>query len=122
MTDQVLKVLVIDDEEMIRSTLCDCFEDEGFDVSSAGSSEEGLEVLENEEFDFATVDMRLPGMDGNDFILLAHEKRPDMKFVIYTGSVDYVLPQKLLDIGLTKEDVFLKPVPHLEDIVKALRK
>ena len=116
-----LKVLVVDDEEMIRSTLVDCFEDEGFDVVPAESAEDGLARLEEGEFDCATVDMRLPGMDGNDFIIRAHAIQPKLKFVIYTGSVDYVLPKNVQDVGVGQNDVFLKPVRRLEDIVDRLR-
>ena len=120
MTEE-LKVLVVDDEEMIRSTLADCFEDEGFDVVTADSAESGLLKLEEGTFDCATVDMRLPGMDGNDFIIRAHALQPELKFVIYTGSVDYILPQNVQDVGVRQRDVFLKPVPRLEDIVERLR-
>ncbi|GAB6175643.1 response regulator [Desulfobaculum senezii] len=113
-------ILVIDDEEFIRGTLVDFFEDCGFEVHAAGSGEEGLEVLRRIGPDLVTVDMRLPGMDGNDFIMKAKAEAPDLMVLIFTGSADYVLPQALRDMGLTPRHVFSKPVRSMEALVDAL--
>lgn len=117
-----VKVLVVDDEDMIRLTLSDCFEDEGFVVHSASSGEEGLEILKQEPVDVCTVDMRLPGMDGNDFILQAASLRPGIRYLIYTGSTDYSLPRELRDLGISWDtNVFIKPVEDLEILVRTVR-
>ncbi len=105
-----IRVLVVDDEEHIRLTLMAFLEDEGFDVTEAASAEAGLEILALESFSVGIIDMRLPGMDGNDFIQNAHEFQPEMKFLIHTGSSEYVLPQDLKKIGLKTEHVIKKPV------------
>ncbi|NJB67825.1 CheY-like chemotaxis protein [Desulfobaculum xiamenense] len=115
-------ILIVDDEALIRATLADFFEDCGFDVHTAGSGEEGLEKLAALAPDFVTVDMRLPGMDGNDFILAALAIRPGLRFLIFTGSADYVLPMPLRNAGLTPEHVFMKPVQSLEALLGALEK
>ncbi|MBF0458674.1 MAG: sigma-54-dependent Fis family transcriptional regulator [Nitrospirae bacterium] len=59
-------VLIIDDEQGIRETLCLIFEDEGFSVSLASSAEEGLEFLSKNTPDVIFLDIWLPGMDGID--------------------------------------------------------
>lgn len=119
-TSQV-RVLVIDDESSIRESLTEYLEDFDFNVTSAESAEEALGVLENTPHDIAIVDMRLPGMDGNAMILNAHSKCPDMRFLIHTGSVDYQLTQKLKNIGIRQEHIFLKPIPDLSIFVDAIR-
>ena len=115
-----MNILIIDDEEMVRRTLSDYFEDEDHTVVTADSGEQGLEAVRERKMDAAIVDMRLPGMDGNDFILRAREIHPDLKVLIHTGSVDYTLPETLKDIGLTNAHIFRKPLKSIGILLEAL--
>lgn len=115
------KILVLDDEDMLRQTVCDYLEDEGHEAVQASSAEEALELLKTEKFDFCTVDMRLPGMDGNDFIIQANKENVQLKFLIYTGSTDYQLPQYLSKIGIEKSQVFQKPLKDLSILSEAIK-
>ncbi len=58
------RVIVVDDEVGIRQTLADILRDDGFDVSTASSAEEGLERCRTGDFDVALLDVWLPGADG----------------------------------------------------------
>ena len=102
-------ILIVDDEPRLRSCLRDAFEDLGYRVLTAGCGEAGLETLKRERVDACTVDMRLPGMSGNEFIVRAHAAHPGLRFVVYTGSWNYELPDELAALGVTAEDVFPKP-------------
>ncbi|MBF0481982.1 MAG: response regulator [Desulfovibrionaceae bacterium] len=106
-------ILIVDDEERIRAGLADYFEDEGFAALTAGSAEEGLYALAGNRVALCTVDIRLPGESGNQFIARAHAVNPALKFLIYTGSADYELPEALRAISMTDADVFIKPVEDL---------
>jgi hypothetical protein len=44
-----------------------------------------------------------------------------MKFVIHTGSMDYTLPRELLDIGIGPQQVFVKPLPDMNVLVRAIK-
>ncbi|MFP4474932.1 MAG: response regulator [Desulfatibacillaceae bacterium] len=116
-----LRVLIVDDETAVQESLRDYFEDENVVVFVTHTAERGLEFLNNESVDVAVVDMRLPGMDGQAFILEAAEKHRDLAFVIYTGSTDYVLPESLEKLGMRPEDVFRKPVWDLDLLLTAVR-
>ncbi len=118
----VHSILVLDDEDMLRQTVCDYLEDEGYHVLPASSAEEALELLKSEHVDLCMVDMRLPGMDGNEFILRANKLNADLKFIIYTGSTDYKLPKELSDIGVIREHVFQKPLIDLSILAKTIFK
>ncbi|MEW5721534.1 MAG: response regulator [Thermodesulfobacteriota bacterium] len=120
MTEGKIKVLVVDDDEFVRLNLLAYLEDEGFSVFSATSGEEALGLLDHQEVDVAAVDMRLPGMDGNTFILKAHQARPGTRFVVYTGSINYNLPESLKAVGVRTEHVFLKPVEDMEILRRAI--
>lgn len=113
-------ILVVDDEEKLRSNLRDAFEDMGHRVLTAGSAEEALLVLSRGKVDACTVDIRLPGMSGNDFIAKAGELFPGLKFVIYTGSWNYELPEELAEYGIGPDQVFQKPCDDLMQIGRAI--
>ncbi len=70
------KVLIVDDETSLLNSLMAFFEDEDFDVTGASSGEEALETLSKEHFDAVIIDMRLPGIDGNEVILQAKKSDP----------------------------------------------
>lgn len=120
MTDRMWRILVVDDEESIRRLLRTYLEDEGFLVTLAATGEEGLEALSREIVHGAIVDMRLPGMDGNRFIELAHGLHPGLKFVVYTGSIDYQPSAALENCGLRNCDVFRKPLRDMSVLCTAM--
>jgi DNA-binding NtrC family response regulator len=115
------RVLIIDDEISLLKSLIAFLEDEDFDVIGATSGEEGLEILERSRIDAAIVDMRLPGMDGNETIIRAYHLQPDLRFIIHTGSTDYRLPSVLREIGIDSGAIFLKPLPDLTVLAEAVR-
>ena len=61
------RVLVVDDEEVIRSTLGDLFEVEGYDCRVAADGQEALSLLSGWDADVIVLDLVMPGMDGWDF-------------------------------------------------------
>jgi len=115
-------ILIVDDEEHLQENLVAYLEDEGYIVMTASDGETGLERIQEHTFNLGIIDMRLPGIDGNTFILKAHRMRPDMKFVIHTGSMTYSLPRSLAEIGIGKEQVFLKPVIDMARMVRVIEK
>lgn len=115
------RVLIIDDEISLLKSLSAFLEDEDFDVIGATSGEEGLEILQRTTVDAAIIDMRLPGMDGNETIIRAHRLQPSLRFIIHTGSTDYHPPAALSDIGIDPGAVFLKPLPDLAVLAEAIR-
>ena len=113
--------MVVDDEEMVRLSLTDFLEDEGFIVYSASKDTEVMEILEESPVDVAIIDMRLPGVDGNALIQKVNDIRPEMKFLIHTGTTDYSLPLSLKNMGIKREHVFKKPLMDMNIIVDAIK-
>lgn len=116
-----IRVLVVDDEPSIRNSLVEFLEDCQFEVVSADSAERALELIEDASIDVALVDIRLPKLDGDSFIIQAHERWPHMQFLIHTGSVEYKLPDELKRFGITHKHVFLKPQMDLSVFETAVR-
>jgi CheY-like chemotaxis protein len=113
--------LILDDEESIRQSIAAYMEDDGYIVFMAGSGEEALEIVKNNHIDEAVVDIRLPGIDGNTFMLEARKILPDIKFVVHTGSADYMPPDAVKALGVTSGRVLIKPASDLNVLCEALR-
>jgi len=116
-----IRVLVIDDEPSICSSLSAFLEDYGFQASTAESAEEALDLMKSNIYDVCIVDLRLPGMGGEELILCARERYPAQRHIIYTGSISYVLPDRLKALGMRPGHVFHKPVRVLSLLVKCIK-
>ena len=116
------KILIVDDEPGLLFSLKAYLEDEGYEVEGATSGEEALIILQKSIFDAVIIDVRLPGIDGNEVILEAKRSGNNVAFFIHTGSTDYQLPTSLKNMGFSEEDIFLKPLPDLNIITQILEK
>ena len=115
------QILLVDDEITVRATLSAYLEDEGFEVLQAASAEEALRLVdEGQRPSVCIMDMRLPGMDGQDAILALHARLPELRFLIHTGSLSYGLSRRLRAIGLTDEMVFRKPLADMRVLADAI--
>jgi DNA-binding NtrC family response regulator len=88
--DTTAKVLVIEDDEVLRRLLIDVLSDQGYQVESAETGEEGLDSMEGDVYDIILLDINLPGMDGMEVLRLAPARQPDAQVVMMTafGTVD----------------------------------
>jgi CheY-like chemotaxis protein len=82
----LLHVLVIDDEEAMRNLITQILLPTGHQVVSAGSAEEGLELLPYYTFQVALLDQRLPGMEGLVLGEYLRKNNPHMKIALVTGE------------------------------------
>jgi DNA-binding NtrC family response regulator len=84
------KVLVVEDDEVLRQLLIDVLSDLGHEVESAETGEDGLRAMEQDVYDVILLDINLPGMDGMDVLRLVPTRQPDTQVVMMTafGTVD----------------------------------
>ena len=85
-----LKILIVDDEPLMRLSMCDGLEAVGHDVQVAATGTEGIELVGKRKFDLVITDLRLPGADGLTVLKIAKEKHPQTEVVVITahGSVE----------------------------------
>lgn len=117
-----IRILLVDDEEVITFTLNAFLEDWGYKVFVATNGNKALEILKNQPLDIAIVDIRLREYDGNTLILTAHELQQGLKFLIHTGSVTYTIPAELAALGISEEDIFLKPIRDFNTLFEAIKR
>lgn len=84
------KILVVDDEEIMRMSLQAWLEEDGFSVTTARDGHEALGLIEKEQFDVAMVDLKMPGMDGIELLRETKKHQSNLPVLIMTAyaSVD----------------------------------
>ncbi|MCU1349512.1 MAG: Response regulator of zinc sigma-54-dependent two-component system [Acidobacteria bacterium] len=80
-----MRILIIDDEEVLRDVLDAVLRREGFDVVLASSGEEGLNVLDGEEIDLVILDIMLPGISGIDTLRSIRVSTPHLPVIVITA-------------------------------------
>lgn len=80
-----IKVLVVDDEAIMRDSLRDWLTDAGYDVLTAGNATEALDLIIKEKPGVAIVDLVLPGSDGLDLLRKAKQAMPAIQVIIITA-------------------------------------
>jgi CheY-like chemotaxis protein len=101
------RVLVVEDEDNIRSLLNDAFRSEGHDVVEATTGAEALERLDHGEFDIMICDLGLPELSGLHVARWVKEFRPDLPVIIATGYAEMIAEE---DYNLARiDDVIRKP-------------
>ncbi|OQY01882.1 MAG: Fis family transcriptional regulator [Desulfobacteraceae bacterium 4572_130] len=105
--NQNMKILIVDDELVVRESLYHWFSREGYDTKSAQSGNKALQKLSRENFDILFVDMKMPGMSGFELLKKVKKLYPDTAVVIITayGSIDSAVGA--MKIGAS--DYLLKP-------------
>jgi len=84
-----VKILVVDDEPIVRESLRDWLSDSGHNVLIADNGPQALELIEKERPGIALVDLVMPGMNGIDLLKKAKELSPEIEVIIITayGSI-----------------------------------
>ena len=111
-----LSILIIDDDESVRVSLQFHFDDCGFETHSVETAEEALDLMKNSQVDSVIVDLRLPGINGIEFIRQASKKWPDVKYIIYTGSPIASVPDEILSLNSVSSKLFFKPIGNLFEL------
>ena len=85
-----IRLLIVDDEERFLKTLTQRLGLRDFDVTSASNGQMAIESAEQQQFDLALVDLKMPGMRGERVLELLKKKDPYIEVVILTGhgSID----------------------------------
>ncbi len=78
-------ILIIDDEKAIRKTLTEILSFEGYKLDEASDGEEGLKKFKEKTFDLVLCDIKMPKLDGIEFLQKASEVNPDIPIIMISG-------------------------------------
>lgn len=102
------KILVIDDEEILRNTIGRVLRKAGYEVALVGDGSEALDLLNDSDCDLVYLDIRLPGMDGLQILKGIRQNNAKMPVILLTAYGSLQTALEALRLGAT--DYLLKPV------------
>lgn len=105
------KLLLIDDDEVVRASLAAYLEDSGFQVLQAGNGLQGLEVFECEQPDLIICDLRMPQIDGLELIRRISQINSEMPVIVVSGAG--VMSDAVEALRLGAADYLIKPLEDL---------
>lgn len=106
MTDK-RKILVVDDEDALRTVLSSELVSEGYEVVAAGDGDEAINELQKKVFDLVLLDIKMPRMNGFEVLKFIKDKHPTTKVIMLTGFAD--LKNAIESKKLGAEDFVSKP-------------
>lgn len=105
------KLLIIDDDEVVRASLAAYLQDSGFQVLQAGNGLQGLEVFERERPDVVICDLRMPQVDGLELIRRLNVLGSDVPVIVVSGAG--VMSDAVEALRLGAADYLIKPLEDL---------
>ncbi len=103
-----MRVLIVDDEQELVTTLVERLDIRGIDAEGVGSGAAGLEKIREHDYDVVLLDLKMPGMGGFEVIRRMHQEQPDLKIILLTGHCDAENTEKGQQAGAY--DCLVKPV------------
>ena len=110
MDDHKKRILVIEDDEEMRSLLKDFIEEEGFQADTIDNGSEAFRILAKESFDLIVTDIRMPGLSGLDVLPGIKKLQPEAPVLVITAFGSGEVCRKALERGAT---AYLEKPIHL---------
>jgi DNA-binding NtrC family response regulator len=112
------KLLIVDDEAIIRQSLKAWFLEDGYEIDIAENAEEALKLYEKGKYDLILLDIKMPGMNGMDLLIKLKEIDPDAIIILITAYASVSSAVKALKSGAY--DYITKPIDpdELSHLVK----
>ncbi|MCG7201150.1 EAL domain-containing protein [Marinobacter pelagius] len=93
------RLLVVDDEPRLLSSLASLLRGEGYEVVEAEGGERACELIDQHSFDLALLDLRMPGVDGFDVMAVLTDKQPDCGTIVVSGESSFAAVSRALRRG-----------------------
>ncbi|WJN61564.1 two-component system response regulator RssB [Pseudomonas sp. SO81] len=114
------KLLIIDDDEVVRASLAAYLDDSGFQVLQAGNGLQGLEVFEREQPDVIICDLRMPQIDGLELIRRINVINSEIPVIVVSGAG--VMSDAVEALRLGAADYLIKPLEDLAVLEHSIRR
>ena len=111
-------VLIIDDEKAIRKTLSEILSFEGYKIEEAADGEEGLKKFREKTWDVVLCDIKMPKIDGLDFLQKAVEINPDVPIIMISGHGNFETAVEAVKKGAYD---FIQKPPDLNRMLITIR-
>ena len=85
MPEDTIRILIVDDEALVCWSLSRALQEEGYEVSTAQSGEEALDIMTEWKFDLVVTDLRLPQLNGMDLLREIKRRFPKCKVLMISA-------------------------------------
>jgi len=111
------KILIIDDEELVRNSVRRALSSRGWDVAEMPDGLSALELIGKEDFEVVICDLKMPEMRGEEVVRRVRGLRPAMKIIVITGSVSNITSP--IVPGVNVDGFLIKPfgIGEIRDLV-----
>src|SRR5688500_2716732 len=113
-----MRVLLVDDSELVRRAYGDFLTSAGFEVRLAMRAEDALRLARESVFDVVLSDTSMPGMDGIEFLKALRHLDLDVPVVLMTGGATLQTAVKAVEYGAFRYLTKPVPKPELEDVLR----
>jgi two-component system cell cycle response regulator len=100
-------MLVVDDEKIMQDVMRDILEESGYKVDVASNGKKALEQVRTKNYDLVFADIRMPKIDGMEFLKRARDLTPDLDIVMMTGYASVDIAVEAIKLGA--QDFITKP-------------
>ena len=100
-------ILVVDDEEALRTVLSSELASEGYQVESASDGDEAISIVQKKQFDLVLLDIKMPKVDGFEVLKFIKKNHPQLRVIMLTAFAD--LKNAIESKKLGAEDFISKP-------------
>jgi DNA-binding NtrC family response regulator len=114
-----VNILIVDDEEIVRESLANWLEEDGYEVKVAENADRALERLPEKDWNLALVDLKMPGMDGIELMDEIRKVKPETIVIIMTAYATVDTAVQAMKKGAY--DYIVKPF-NPEDLSMTIRK
>jgi DNA-binding NtrC family response regulator len=101
------RILVVDDQEDLRTVLSNELSSEGYDIETASDGDEAIASVQKSRFDLVLLDIKMPKVDGFEVLRFIKKNSPAVKVIMLTGFAD--LKNAIESKKLGAEDFVSKP-------------
>ncbi|MBI5020219.1 MAG: response regulator [Ignavibacteriales bacterium] len=105
--EEINKILVVDDDRQLREILASELTEQGYDIREASSGYEAIPLAYGIAFKLIILDLKMPYIDGFDFLKFSKRTFPKTKVIVLTAYADLTNIQKCKDLGA--DEVIGKP-------------
>ena len=107
-----MKVLVVDDEDVLRMLVGMTIDSVGLEMVEAGSGAEALEILQSQKIAFVITDIVMPGMSGMEFAEIVKNKSPLTDIILVSGNLTNQIEAQAAKLGICA--ILSKPYDYAE--------
>ncbi|KOR32055.1 hypothetical protein TI05_09705 [Achromatium sp. WMS3] len=112
------KILIIEDEAVVRFGIARYLEDSGFEVIEEGDGQRGLDIAHNMDLDLIICDLRMPGIDGLEILRTLRDETPNLPLIVISGTG--ILSDAVDALHNGAWDFVTKPIMNMEILEHAI--